>query len=280
MRSGMQLQSSAKSQPRGKHLSPIHAMLSMLEVQKDAKKLNAIVNHPDVHPWVAGNAEALDFTEAIASEDVICLLAKHGGVMFHRHQPGLFEAHTQVLPAGRGAWGLDCVEACLNFMFSRTDAMEIMTRCPKGNLPAKALARAIGGTHEFTNPNGWIKDGIPVSADIYKLSVTDWMRRAPGLQERGHWFHERLEEELKAFEHPAPQHADDATHDRYVGAACEMFFGGQPEKACVLYNRWACMAGYLPIEVMSTDPLAVDIRSALLVMRDGDFKVVSVAPLH
>jgi len=30
------------------------------------------------------------------------------------------------------------------WLFTHTDAMEVVARCPKGNLAAKALARAVG----------------------------------------------------------------------------------------------------------------------------------------
>ena len=277
----MQAQTASKPQGKRKPISAVHAMMGMLEVQRDARKLNLILAHPDIHAWVAPRSDtALDMAEAIADPRVICLLGKHGGVLFHQHQPGLYEAHTQILPEGRGAWGLDCVRACLMWMFTRADAMEIITRCPKGNLAATALARAVGGTRILTNANGWIKDGVPIPADYYSLKVEDWMRLAPGLEERGAWFHERLEAELATFDRAPHRHPDDTVHDRYVGAACEMFFGGQPAKARVLYNRFAVMAGYLPLEIVNMSPLAVDISSALLVMGDGDFRVVSVAPLH
>ena len=263
-----------------RHLSPLHAMLSMLEMQMDAGRLNEILNHPDVHPWVANRDEPLDMSEAVGRPGVIVLLAKHGGVLFHMHQPGLWEAHTQILPKGRGEWGKVAVEACLHWMFCRTDAMEIVTRCPQGNIAAKALARAIGGTFQFTNSLGWIKDGKPIPADIYSLNVVDWMRRAPGLVERGQWFHRRLDDEFKTFHQAPPPHAEDGVHDRYVGAACEMYLGDQPAKATVLYNRWAIMAGYLPITVASLVPLTIDIGTALLVVRDDDLKVMAVAPKH
>lgn len=166
-------------------------------------------------------------------------------------------------------------QECLKWMFTRTDAMEIMTRCPHGNLPAKALAKAIGGTYEFTNPNGWVMDGKAVPADIYALRIQDWLRTAPGLEERGAEFHDKLEKEFARLG-MGDNHPDDANHDRHVGAAYEMFMGGQPHKGAVIYNRFASMAGYLPIYVVSTEPfVSVNIQSALLVMKNDDFFVVS-----
>lgn len=267
-----QTQASQVSSSR-KHLSDLHAMLASIERQTDARQLNAIVNHPAVLPWVGMGAgqERLDLSEAIQSPDVVCLLGVYGGVTFHRLQPGLWEAHTHMLLEGRGQWALACVQACLHYLFTRSEAVEIMTRCPKGNLAATALAKAIHGVFEFTNPAGWIKDGKPISADIYRLTIQDWIRTAPGLVERGQWFHERLDAEMARLNMEAPRHPDDSEHDRQVGLACEMAMAGLPLKGAVFYNRYAVMGGYLPMVVMATDPVEIDIGTAHLRMVGEDF---------
>lgn len=260
-------------------ISAVHAMMGLLELQSDASRLNLIVNHPDIYPWVRGfQKDTLDLTSAFAQGDKLCLLGKYGGVLFHRMQPGLYEAHTQILPEGRGAWALDCVRACLMWLFTRTDAMEVMTRCPDGNLPAKALARAIGGRLQFNNPQGWVRDDNLVPADIYSLTIQDWTRTAEALPDRGRWFHKRLDAELARLGTPEVAHPYDANHDRYVGAACEMILGGQPLKAECLYNRFAVMGGYAPLRLTSLLPLQFDIGTALLEVRDGDFSVVASRP--
>jgi hypothetical protein len=253
----------------------------MIERITAAGPLNAIANDPDILPWVIGaNKPPLDLAPAIADPQNIALTGEHGAMLFARLQPGIFDAHTMVKKSGRGRWALGFVHECLKYMFCRTDALEILTKCPLANLPAKALARAIGGTHEWTSAEGWFRDGKPIPADIYALTVQRWMATAPGLTERGHWFHERLEQEFARLGRTEPNHADDATHDRYVGAACEMFLGGQPHKGVVLYNRWAKMSGYAPIDIVALSPLTIDIKSALIIMRKDDFWVPAVRTLN
>lgn len=257
-------------------LSDVHRTLAALERQTDASFLNQVLNDPSVYPAVRGMIEGpIDATAAVVGTQNVLLAGSHGCILLVRHQPGFFEAHTQVLEDGRGAWTLLMVRAALHWMFTHTDAVEIATRCPRGNLPALALAKRIGGRFQFTNPCGWVKDGEPVPADIYSLSIGDWMASAPGLAERGHWFHEKLEAEyarLGAFD-PEP-HPDDDTHDRYVGAACEMMIGGQPHKAAAFYNKWAVMAGYAPVTILKDSPptITIDIADAILIVRpNGDF---------
>ena len=261
-------------------VQPAHEPILMqvtIERHTDAKHLNSIVNHADVYPWVRGPIEGpLDFSEAVSSDNVIALLGEHGGQVYHRLMPALFEAHSQFTPKGRGEWALEATRLSLHWMFTRTEAAEIVTRCPHGNPAAKALAKVVGGTFEFVRPNGWVMNGKPVPADMFSLKIEDWMRSASGLVEKCRWFHDRLKAEFDRHGATEPQHADDEVHDRYVGAACEMFLGGQALKGAALYNRWAVMAGYHPVWIASLDPVTVDIGTALVVVNGDDFIVPSL----
>jgi RimJ/RimL family protein N-acetyltransferase len=250
--------------------------MTLIERHFDAHQLNRVVNHPEVHRWVCGRIIGkIDLSSVVADQRNILLMGEYGGVLFAQLQGGLYEAHTSVLPEGRGTWTLAMVRAALHWMFCRTDAVEIMTRVPRGNLGARALAKAIGGRREFSNPGGWIIDNAPVSTDVFALRIQDWMRDAPGLVECGRWFHRRLEQEYARLGKTEPQHADDETHDRYVGIAAEMVLAGQPQKAAIFYNRWAVMAGYEPVTVVSANPVAIDIHNAVIGCRDGDLWVIS-----
>ncbi|WP_213775121.1 hypothetical protein [Bradyrhizobium sp. dw_78] len=250
----------------------------MIERHLTADRLNEIVNDPSVYPWVRGACDApLDLAPLLSDKRHVCLLGEFGGCVFVQHQPGLYEVHTQMLPGGRGQWALDTVNECLRWMFTRTDAVEIWTRCPRGNLAARALARAISGQHEMDLQRGWVKDGEVIPAAIFSLTLQQWMKTAPGLEEVGHWFHMRLADEYRAVGFSEDIHADDASHDRYVGAAVEMLRSGQPEKGVIFYNRWAVMAGYEPIKLLGTAPVMVDIKDAVLAIGRNDFFVASVA---
>lgn len=242
----------------------------------DAGRLNAIINDPSVYPLVRGAAEGpLDLGPVIADPRHVALMAEHGGCVFIQHQPGIFEVHTQILPVGRGAWAVAMVRQALYWMFTRTDAVEIWTRCPKGNLGARALARAVGGAFEFTAQRGWIQDGAVIQADIFALRIQDWMKTASGLVEVGEWFHESLKREFERTGRPEETHPDDGVHDRYVGLAVEMIRNGQPYKGAIFYNRFAAMAGYEKVRILSVDPVVVDIRNAILEVHGKNFFLVS-----
>lgn len=251
-------------------------MHSLIERTFDADQVNAIINHPAVYPWVSPvEGQPLNSAPLLANRANVALFGEFGGAIFIVHQPGYYEIHTQVVPQGRGPWALNAMRDSLRWMFTRTDAMEIVTRVPKGNLAARAMAKAVHGVYEFTNPAGWSFKGHSIPADIFAWRIQDWMRVAPGLIESGRAFHQRLETQYPelGFKHNA--HPDNDTHDRYVGAAMEMINGGQFGKAAALYNRWAIMADYQQVRIISLDPFMLDIGESILAFRpDNSFEVV------
>lgn len=272
------MNNAALAYPAAPDLSELHSALGHIERQRHALFLNRLVNDPSIYPWVHGYATgALDFTDAAASPANFFLAGEQGGIFFVRLQPGLYDAHSQVLPDGRGAWAMRLARASLHWMFTRSDALEIVARIPQGNLAVKAFARRAGFTYEFTNPRGWVKDYDPIPAEIHTLRIQDWIKTAPGLEERGRWFHERLSAEFARLGHASLTiDTDNATANRAVGVAYEMLSGGQPDKAVIFYNRWAAMSGYEPIYLTNRSPLAVNIASAVIVVpQDRDFWVAS-----
>lgn len=247
-------------------------MLVKIGRERHARRLNRVINDPSVYPWVHGLIDGpLDMSAAVANPNNVLLMSQHGGIFFHHHQPGFYEAHTQVLPEGRGEWCLAMTRAALHWMFTRTSAMEILTRVPKGNLAARALTKAAGLKPRFINPKGWAFNGKVVPAEVFSLTIQDWLDGAPGLDERGQWFAERLARRLGiAMGTPSPAYL------RMVGAAYEMLSAGMPEKAMVLYNRWATLADHEPIAVVAIDPVAIKFgQTTLILQEDGDFYVAT-----
>ena len=242
----------------------------------DANLVNSVVNDPSIYPWVHGSVVGpIDLGPVLANRDNYCLWGEHGGTVFIQMQPGLYELHTQVLPEGRGKWTISMVRASFEWMFTRTDCVEILTRCPQGNIAAKAAAKRVGMAFEFTRPNTWVQDHKPIPSDIYSLKVQDWMRDAPGLVEKGEKFHHDLVAEYTRMGSHNHSHPQDSNHDRYVGGAMEMVKGGQPMKAMVFYNRWARVSGYTEISILKAEPVIMDITEAILMIKGDELRVVS-----
>lgn len=247
----------------------------------DAEAANLIINDPEVFATIAKpGLERLDVTEFVRDPGNVLMMAEGGAILFaHDIEPGFYEVHTNFLPGFRGAHAIEASLAAYRWMFTHTDCMMIRTRVPAPNRPAAMAARAAGFVPRFVRAQVWPAADGPVDLRYYELAYADWVSRARGeLVAAGVAFHHRLDEERARHGVTAPGHADDPAHDLYVGAAIETVYGGQPEKAVILYNRWARFAGYCQIALVARSPLIIDIGDAVLLIEDGTFKVVSCRP--
>lgn len=250
-----------------------------IERSYEAAAINAILNHALVRPWVADVEGPIDITSKIANRANVLLVGEYGGFFCFCLQPGVYEVHSQVLPAGRGRWMRAFADAGAAWMFERTDAYEIITRVPDGHIAAKALALGAGMRHEFCRPMECQFRGRLRDVHIYSFRVQDWMAMAPGLEEIGAWFHERLNEEARRLGIQAPAHADDPQHNRVVGACWEMARHGQLAKSVLLYNRWSAVTRHATIGLVSVDPPTIRMDIGLLRIKNGkDFEVIPNDP--
>lgn len=250
-------------------------MESLVERHTTAEALNAIVNDPHVRPWVAPGTETLDLTFQVENENNVLLVGRYGCCMFLQIQPGIYEVHTQVLREGRGAWTNALTEACVRWMFLRTNCFEIMTRVPNGHIAAKTAALARGMRYEFTRSAECLFRGRMLDVHIYAFRIQDWLASNPtGIQEIGAAFHDRLHAEAARLGVSDPAHGDDENHNLYVGAAVQMVRAGLPVKGVLTYNRWAIVSRHEPIALVSRDPAVVKIDHGLYVaFQDGDIRV-------
>lgn len=247
----------------------------MLERHFTAERLNVIVNHPSIYPWVKGaHTELLDLTNVAKNPNNVCLVGEYGCVIFFKHQLGIYEYHTSVLPEGRGKYMLDGAKFAFRWMFTSTDAFEIMTKCPDGNIASKAGARAVGCTQIFRTRPTWPINNSLVSVDIWSLVIQNWVKTCPEIAEIGAIFHDKLQDKYTKLGKIEPIHEEDMVHNQYVGATVEMLLSGQINKAISFYNRFAVMASYQPIKLISYNPLVIDIFEAKLLIENGDFSVI------
>src|SRR5262245_33169158 len=92
----------------------------------DAERADYILNHPSVASGWGG--ARIDVPALLSTPGVIALMGEHGGQFYHRRGPGLYEGHSAFLPKGRGRYALVATHATLKWMFTRTDAVEVITR--------------------------------------------------------------------------------------------------------------------------------------------------------
>lgn len=247
-----------------------------LSVARDftAHRINEVVNDPSVRPWVGAGTDAIDLTAAVMDARNVLLMGQGGGLLFIWQAPGLYEVHTQFVEGSRGALAIEAVRDALRWMFTRTDATEILTKVPDGNGAALGLVRAINGDYRFHRPNCWATAQGIVGVKHYSLGIDRWAAKADALKATGEWFHHKLEAAKLESGAQSPIHDEDDAHDLYVGATCEMVLHGHLEKAVDFYTRWARFAGYGPVRVIAADPTVIDIGDAILAVRNMDFEVL------
>lgn len=247
-----------------------------------AERLNQIVNDPAVYPLVHGPISGeLDMTVAVQNQLNVNLVGEHGGILFQHISPGMYEAHTNVLPFGRGKWAFDMACEAVHWMFTRTDAIEVLSMCPKGNIRAKALCRAVcnalGGRLDFMGVQRWLSDqGEEVPAEIWAIGMQDWIRMAPELLPMGTKFFAVLQEQLRqsGFASRFKMADVDVGIRRIAGLTLELLSGGQHGKAKLFWDRYAAFNNLPMLEISCYKPLTVQLGGFLLIIRpDGSFWV-------
>lgn len=222
---------------------------------RDASHINRIANHPDVRPTVADvSVGEIDVTAAIKQPTTIALQGEFGAQVFYFIMPGVYEVHSLCLPEGRGRWMREFVRIALRTMFIQYPAWELVTRVPRGHLPARALTIANGFKVEFTRDDKCVFRGEPVEIDIYRLGIHDWANNSDWALEMGRIFHDQLHAEARRIGITEPAHPDDPQHNRIAGAAVEMARLGQVVKSMLFYNRWSILARHAQIGIVTEFP--------------------------
>jgi RimJ/RimL family protein N-acetyltransferase len=243
----------------------------------DAQPVNELCNSPDVRPYLGGFLdEPVDLTNVISNTNNVVLEMDGFVGIYVAIQPGLFEVHTQASKDARDAGlVLPAAKASLEHMFLKTNCIEVITRVPKANKAARALVQATGFKLQFEVAQGWQVNGEVMPCDIYAISLTDWLNIGEHLETYGKEFHEHVVAACEKAGVERAEHPDDAVHERMAGAAYMMIRHGHVGKAVLSYNRWAAMAGYMPISPVSLTPMIIHIGDmALLVRDDGSLEVV------
>ncbi len=252
----------------------VHAV-GLITRSFDAGAINKILNHADVYPLVSGNLVGpLDATALVEDHRNVLLMADGGGILFCQDEPGIYEVHSNFLPTHRGKYAIDVSKQAYRWMFLNTDCMILQTRIPSFNRPARMAARQVGFAPLFKREKAWATPHGVFDLSYYSLPYERWVISADDLEEAGQSYHDRLDEEFARHGRKPHEHPDDLAHDRYAGVCAATVYAGQPEKAIILYNRWARFAGYGQIKMTSRKPLIIDIDEAILLIGDRTFKVL------
>lgn len=241
--------------------------LTLVRRTQDPRLVLPVINHPEVRPWLGAGDKDIspDVVALVLNPLNHVLVSQYAAVIFQWLEPGRYEVHSQCVPEGRGPHSQHVAEEVMRYIFTRTDCQEVITRVPDGNLGAVGVCRVVGFGKTFRRPAAWLTpDGQMADVQFYALSMEKWRGRDPVIAEIGAEFHDWLEGLKAAGGSERPVHEADEDHDRAVGASTLMFSAGQAQKGALSYNRWASLAGYGQIALVSDAPIVVDVLDAIV----------------
>ncbi len=211
---------------------------------------------------VATTDQEVDLSAAVANPVNVSLVGDHGAIVFFKYCDGIYEAHANALPAGRGEWMRGFTDVALKYLFCATDGVEVLTRVPEGNLASKALAMMVGMRPQFVQPNCHFR-GKEVLVTVYSLSLQEWSCRVDfkdvGVQFLGQIGGAAVNED----------------HANIVGIACQMMASGNVRKAVVWLNRWALVTRQPTVALISANE--VRFKSGVVTIADDGQLFFSVS---
>lgn len=146
----------------------------MLARQDSASRLTELANDPSIYHWIKGPLTGHFDTSSIVNPANVVLLGEHGGFVFLGMGGGIYDAHSLILPDGRGAWALEAAHEALDKIFE--SASEVTMMVPRGNIAVRALVRRLGAKFRERRENGWWRDGAVIPADIFSITKEDWTK--------------------------------------------------------------------------------------------------------
>jgi hypothetical protein len=149
----------------------------LVKESEDVARLNELLNHPDIYPWVHGSLEGpMDITPITDIPSTIILEATTGMFLFVKKAPHVLEVHTQFLPGSTDT--LDCAKDAAKWIFTNTDTKSILTMVPRHNPAARRLAKQVGFKYTVTDGE-WPTDEGPVPMDHFELTKKTWRKTCP-----------------------------------------------------------------------------------------------------
>jgi hypothetical protein len=219
-------------------------------ITNNAAPINSMMNAPGcienhLPPGMDGPIDCEPFLRAGG----FSVIGEGCGWLFNKVGIGTYEVHSSVLPEYRGPGTMTKVMECARTAFLETDAMEVVTRCPVTNKAAIKMAKLTGFIELYTAVGTF--GGIDML--VYSLPLSVWAAAAKEFEIAG----EAVHNEFLRHDADHAKHEHDSLHNQYAGITFEIAKNGWPEKGIHVYNVWAQMTGYQPIQLLSQDPIVV-----------------------
>lgn len=234
--------------------------------------LETIANDPAVRPFMASNEEEVKLEQVITRPGNYTFTNDEGGFIYLRQDEDLYEAHTIFKPGCNVREVVKLMNESLEFMFIETPCLEMRTKVPTINRPARHLALTAHFNIGFERKDAWAP-GVDIT--YMNLPLDRWADVcSTRLRGMGAAFRAQIEEAKQAADVEVPLHSEDSTRDLYVGLAAMMLRAGNTEKAVTVFNRVAVFAGYPLWQIVSEHPVVVHVGDAVLQIRNGETEVL------
>jgi hypothetical protein len=240
----------------------------------DGAHLSAIANTPDVRPYLLMPTDGeLDLRALVADPRNYCFETPFGGFLGIALGYGRYEVHSLFVPTRAPKVTVTAMREASEYIFTRTDCVELVTKVPEGNRRAGQLAAVAHFEERFVAP---VAPGHQTRARYLALSLDQWTVHGCGLAAIGQWFHDAFDQMRADDVLALAGHPEDAGHNQFVGAAILMINGGQVEKGIGFYNRWARWVGYPTIGLVSLIPTVIDLGAGIIAeVRGQEMEVLS-----
>ncbi len=222
----------------------------MIKRAYNADFINSVINDPSVKEGAEVKGIG-DLSVVVSNLENFVLQTEFGGFVGIKKMQGLYECHTQFLPEGRGAHAMEACKEALRYMFLKTDCARIVTKASVSNRATQFMAA------QFFKKRGQTGEHFYYSLDFDEWVLTDALCNAEG-------------EKFHALVEDTTNHAEDKTHDSFVGAAWLMIQSGNIYKAQFHYSKWAFMSGYEPMIILAESPLIIQAGSMRLALENGE----------
>jgi hypothetical protein len=139
----------------------------MLTRCHDADRINAVVNHASVRPFVGGGTQDIDCAVLLSDPDKnLFLMGEHGGFALIETEPKVHEIHTFILPEGRGIWARDAAQELIDFAAQNGD-IKVWTKVPADQKNVELYTRRAG-----LRPTGELTTVFDKPYKVFSLELT------------------------------------------------------------------------------------------------------------
>jgi len=234
--------------------------------------VTGVLTHESIYPLITDDncPKAEDFDVSVTVSDTAnYYLAVYdddgtlGGMIdFLMINHIVYEGHINMLRHCRGDKAIRAVKMALEWMFSRTSCLRIVTKVASCFGSAKTLVETVGGKEEYSIEKSCKRGGVEYDQAFYAINLHDHI----------HLDWERYYDEGVTFFNQFRK--TKLSRINYIMGGMFYVFAqtGNHEKAQMIYNEWARLAVAEPIDVLvvtGDNALVIKIGEDIVIMDDG-----------